>query len=271
MPFFDLVGSPFEKCYQYAEGIGSEAKYSHMISFLQLSSTHVLMVDRWNNCLRLVDRFNRQSSLFAGNCTSGPNHKDGLSPLFYYPWLAMRDLRDKEKLLVSEWGYRAIRIIDLKSVRAETLVQDDRLFEAREFTQLKGSGDLYIVMVNGVMKYSVRDRTLTQISGSLAQGSTDGALLDARFFRPNAIEFLSAEKFLLTDSYNNLLRVVDLEANTTESLCLGGQHPVNGGFEICQLHEPTSILRVNETTLYIGTRNSIRTLQGLLYQTNSHS
>ena len=121
------------------------------------------------------------------------------------------------------------------------------------------------------MKYSVRDRTLTQISGSLAQGSTDGALLDARFFRPNAIEFLSAEKFLLTDSYNNLLRVVDLEANTTESLCLGGQHPVNGGFEICQLHEQTSILRVNETTLYIGTRNSIRTLQGLLYQTNSHS
>ena len=137
LPFFDLVGSTFEKCYQYAEGIGSEAKYSHMISFLQLSSTHVLMVDRWNNCLRRVDRFNRQSSLFAGNCTSGSNHKDGFSPLFYHPWSAMTDLSNNDKLLVSEWGYRAIRIIDLKSVRAEKLVQDDRLFEAREFTNLK--------------------------------------------------------------------------------------------------------------------------------------
>ena len=52
--FFCDIRFKFSSEDDYAEGIGSAAKYSHMISFIQLSASHVLVIDRWNHCLRWV-------------------------------------------------------------------------------------------------------------------------------------------------------------------------------------------------------------------------
>ena len=64
--------------------------------------------------LRLVDRFSLQSSLFLGNCTGPAGHRNGANPLFSFPWSAVKYIREDDKLLLTECGNRAVRIIHIK-------------------------------------------------------------------------------------------------------------------------------------------------------------
>ena len=48
--------------YGYAEGIGVDAYFKYIASFLQLNSTTLLVVDSGNHCLRLVDRITTTTS-----------------------------------------------------------------------------------------------------------------------------------------------------------------------------------------------------------------
>ena len=200
---------------------------------------------------RLVDRFSRQSSLFLGNCTGPAGHRNGVNPLFSFPWSAVKYIREDDKLLLTEWGNRAVRIIHIKTKRVETLIKSDRLIRMKGLAQDKSTGDLFIVYSHGVMKYSMSDKSLTALTGSTQAGFADGSLQDARFNHPNAILILSPGKFLLTDFDNQLLRRLDLDANTADSICSGRRDGVDGNLTSCQLSHPNSLLRVDDT-IYIG-------------------
>ena len=127
---------------------------------------------------RLVDRFSRQSSLFLGNCTGPAGHRNGVNPLFSFPWSAVKYITEDDKLLLTEWGNRAVRIIYIKTKQVETLIKSDRLIRMRELAQ-DNTGYLYIVYLHGVMKCSMSDRSLTPLTGSTQAGFADGSLQDA--------------------------------------------------------------------------------------------
>lgn len=52
----------------YLEGIGSDAEFNRITSFTRLNSTHLLVVDSANHCIRLVHRLTKHTSSFAGGC-----------------------------------------------------------------------------------------------------------------------------------------------------------------------------------------------------------
>lgn len=61
----------------YREGIGENAKFNSVEGFHQLSHTQIVVSDSWNDCLRLIDRQSRQTSVYAGPCKSSASRFRG--------------------------------------------------------------------------------------------------------------------------------------------------------------------------------------------------
>ena len=51
----------------YVEGVWQAARFSWITGFFQLSAFEVLVVDKWNHCLRVVNRITNSTSYFAGS------------------------------------------------------------------------------------------------------------------------------------------------------------------------------------------------------------
>ena len=54
----------------YLEDVGSNARFSGIFSFLQLSRSHIVLADYFNYCFRSVDRTTNLTSTYSGNCTN---------------------------------------------------------------------------------------------------------------------------------------------------------------------------------------------------------
>ena len=53
---------------------GSDARFNRVINFLQISKDKVVIVDRHNSCLRMLDRLTGQTSPFVGKCGGEHNY-----------------------------------------------------------------------------------------------------------------------------------------------------------------------------------------------------
>ena len=65
-------------------------------------------------------------------------------------------------------------------------------------------------------------KQLTLLAGSSTQeGYNDGDFLFSRFTRPKELLLIDeGRKLIVADDYNNRLKVIDRETNTTYSLCV---------------------------------------------------
>ena len=54
--------------FEYREGIGEDARFYSVTHFTQIDDKQILVRDRYNRCLRLINRETRQTSRFYGNC-----------------------------------------------------------------------------------------------------------------------------------------------------------------------------------------------------------
>ena len=103
-----IVGHKTRQFYQ--EGIGKNAGFRIIESFLQLNRTTVLVVDRLTNCLRLVNRLTNESSRILGNCTAPGAYRDGNDPRFNTPRKIIRDSVTRDHLVLTEAGSRRLSI-----------------------------------------------------------------------------------------------------------------------------------------------------------------
>ena len=121
-----IVGHKTRQFYQ--EGIGENAGFVNILSFLQLNHTTMLVLDMPKNCVRLVDRQTNRTSQFLGNCTAPGAYRNGNDPLFNSPRAIIHDSVTSNRLLLADAGTKSVRIINMTSWRVGSLVRWNSTF-----------------------------------------------------------------------------------------------------------------------------------------------
>ena len=104
----------------YIEGVSANARFNTILSFIQLSRSHVILTDAENHCLRSVDRTTNQTSTYSGNCTERGD-KDGVDALFTWPFSMIVDLMNSQQLIISEFNSRSLKTINTVSKHVSTI------------------------------------------------------------------------------------------------------------------------------------------------------
>ena len=225
----------------YREGVGAEARFFYIRGFAQISDKHVVVVDRYNHCLRLIDRTTNNTSVFSGQCESY-GYEDGRPGLFGYPVYVVIDKRDKNQLFIVDSDNSAVRNVTVNSRVAGTFVQSDSLKYIRGITQEEESGDLYATAYHALYRITYTQRTVTLISGSPgdSSGDRDSTLHDSLFYWPAELIFIAPDTLLVADDNNNKLRLLDMNSDKVTTLNVTNS-----------LYGPSSLLLTNNT-LYVG-------------------
>lgn len=246
----------------YVEGLGEVARFCRISSFVQLSATNVLVVDLCNHCLRFVDRNSRNTTRFAGTCTVWGFGSGADSARFASPHTIIVDGKNTDQYIVSDTNNNALRTVDSQSGLVLTKVQDTaQMVKPTGLVQELTSGDIYITTDFAVVKYSYKEKTISSVAGSVKSGFADGLLEEAQFNRIFSITFLSPHELIVSGYDNNRLRILNLQTNTTRSICSGEAGHDDGTLTTCKLLIPQALLVVN-STLYIGQSQRIRAIQG---------
>ena len=88
--------------YAYVEGVGSQARFYIILSFLQLSTNQVFIAETFNHCLRSLNRATNQTGQYAGTCRHRGN-QDGLNALLNVPRTLINGVKNPGHVLISEW------------------------------------------------------------------------------------------------------------------------------------------------------------------------
>ena len=226
----------------YREGVGGKARFSTIIGgFAQISEKHVVVADRYNHCMRLIDRSTNKTSVFSGQCKSR-GYEGGSPGQFKYPYFVVIDKQDKNQLFIADSSNAAVRNVTVNSRVAGTFVQSDSLKYIRGITQDEKIGDLYVTAYHALYRITYTQRTVSLISGSPGDNSRyrDSTLLDSRFDWPYELILNAPETLLVADSWNNKLRLLDMNSDKVTTLTATNS-----------MDKPASLLLTNNS-LYVG-------------------
>lgn len=239
----------------YREGTRGDARFNVLSGFSQVGGDFVVVMDSINYCIRLVNSISGDTSVFSGDCTNrGVIDGDASSARFEVPFHSVIDSANPSQILVLEAERELIRTVDLETGTAGTFysaedISNDFDRGTTNHVLQDHNNDLYISVesvsfnAGAIFKLTYEDRIATLITGSVrTSGLIDGSLLDARFSNLRQKVFLSTSTMLVADFSNNLLRLIDIEADGVASL------------DLCSgcLNFPYSLLLTNDA-LYVGT------------------
>ena len=226
-----------------------------------MNTTHVLVADHTNDCLRIIDRIRRTTSQFLGNCNHREvlgSHVDGARPRFFRPMSLLNYRKNGKWLFLSEAGNQAIRQVYLESKYVYTLIRSEKYGELRHmaedphFERLYVSSDYQILQVNMNQGYT----TITALAGSPStKGLRDGSFAETQFLSPRGIAVTRDSKLVVADNaQKGRLRFLDLYTLRTTSICLK---------TTCDVNQPYSLLMLQDVnTICIGAQQAISCLAG---------
>ena len=143
-------------------------------------------------------------------------------------------------------------------------VEADREILQR-MVQSPTTGNIHITFSHGEGLYDYQGKTFTRIAGApTGMGFRDGLFLQMIFLWLKGIEFLDSRTLIVADSLSNRLRVLDLDTNSSSSICTGAMGHVDGNLMSCWLYLPYSITLIQDT-LYVGQAGRIRAIKGKIY------
>ena len=202
----------------YVEGVGSDARFTSIVSFVQLSATHVIEADESNHCLRSINRTTNQTETYAGSCGHSGD-QDGVAALFNTPVLIIIDVSQPHQLFVSHFCSSAnLKSISTDNKNVSTILHSTLCF--LYLAQQQSSGNIFATFTHGLGIYDYQNNSFNVISGS-SRGFVDGDLSQARFSSPRGLELLSLDILIIADWGNQRLRLIDLDNNTSSSICSG--------------------------------------------------
>ena len=252
----------------YLEDVGSNARFSGILSFLQLSSSILVLADHNNYCFRNVDRATNQTSPYSGNCTNRGD-RDGVDALFYNPTSIIQDVKNNTQLLIADFILGSLKKIILTDKHVSTIYTDSS-YQLLPVSLLQdpSTGNIYVTFYHGLGLFDYESLSFSVIAGSSSQqGFVDGAVSQIRFKHPRDVVFLCLGRLLIADYNDYRLRVLDLTTNTSSSICSGVRGLQDGDLSSCRLSSPWSLLTVNDV-IFVGEYQSIRSIQGKSYRTH---
>ena len=202
--------------YGYIDGVGANAKFNHILSFVLLSRSNVILADYHNHCLRSVDRLTNQTSTYSGNCTNR-GYQDGVDALFTFPYSIILDYMNSQQLIISEHSSHTLKTINVVNKNVITMFRYSA-YDLNYLLQDPETGNIYVTFNHGVGFYVYQSNTFSVITGSAIQGFSDGEFSQLKFRHLRGLAFLSRAILLVADVVNNRLRVLDLTTNTSSSI-----------------------------------------------------
>lgn len=236
----------------YIEGIGGEASFRQMRGFTQVNTSHVLVADSGNHCLRFINRITNKTSHYTGKCgTLG--YRDGDDPLFDYPWGLTQHPTDSSKLYLSDHYNWAIRMIYLNNGICTTILARGGLNRPMSLKFDRKKKNLVIANTHFIVRMSIETgeyRVSVGISTG-DRGHYDKSATTSYFHWPRDSIFISENVQLIIDHDNFRLRVLDLISDKIYSICTGAGTTKDGDITECGLFNPNALLYL-DGYLYVG-------------------
>lgn len=226
----------------YREGAGGRARFNILSGFEQINSSHVIIIDVYNHCVRMLNRNTNTTSTLVGICGYS-GYRDGYlsSARFNTPFKVIR-LPGTDRYLISDYGNLLIRELYLTTGQVSTFVntteKPNALLLSRDrrsvfFSWFKGIGEVNL--------YTKQVKFLTS-PDKRYYGFRDGPAGRAVFHRVEEMVYLDDNNILMTDVRNNVLRLFNIRNNFISTICNRGNGTVSGDIERCQINVPRSLL-----------------------------
>ena len=279
----------------YKDDRNNEARFRDITGFHQLNKQEVVIADKYNHCLRKVNRDTGVTSTFAGRCgyevfQDGPID----SALFYNPTgvfgplgvhshestnrdSKLKDLPLLGFLYVTDSGNMAIRGIHVKDGAVKTIVKSASLQGLSyycPFLYSERNVGGFVATNLGIM--FINSEKLDEVT--VAVGSTAGQdRSNTSFLFQMGPIFPRPQQFLLSGNHandnnditiifldgENSLKAARLGATEVKTACTGVAGDLDGTFSSCQLDHPSSLLAAHGD-LFIGEQGAIRVIPGRL-------
>lgn len=220
----------------YNEGIGSAARFYGLYGFIQIRSTHVILADNSNHCIRVLDRESRETSKLAGTCTQ-IGYRDGYDALFFAPFGITSHWDNENLVLVAATDNDAVRIVNINSGYTSTLIKSG-LTSPINIRLDKVLSTVLITDQYSVKRYDYISDTLHTIS-SVGEDCGSGICAVYDVLR-------IGDLFVFAESANNTLRAIDVHSSTMTSICRTT--------EACVKSRRLSLLRANDILYFGGIR-----------------
>ena len=241
---------------------GQNALFYPLNSFTQISQSHIVASDTWNNCLRLINRETGETSRYAGRCEYS-GYKDGtIEAQFNSPKGIIIDLKQNGFLFVADSQNKAIRYVEISpsSIQPVPVTTFHKLSDIDWIgyvAQDPETGNLFITTKLKVHQLTYVSNSLSEVAVSQAPGPSEP--VSANFFKE--IIFMESKTLLIADRSNHTVRIFDIASNNTYLMCKGSEGHTNGNWKTCLLDRPSSLMILN-STLFIGGFKWIKIIQG---------
>jgi len=187
--------------------------------FEQLNESHVVLVNRNQHCLKILDRQTNNVRIFAGTCGSQGYREGAVNfGLFTFPSNAIKDSQTP-RLFVTDVSNHAVRAVGIHSGELSTLIKSG--FN-RPRKLMWAAGSLFVSNAHYISEISwLSDGSVinTKIVGSTYAGYVDSSFADSRFNVPRVLLALESSMFLLADQFNNVLRLLDFNKQEVRPVC----------------------------------------------------
>lgn len=253
-----IVGDTYIGNMGYREGQRDGAWFNVITSFVQMSSTLVLVADHVNSVIRAVDRITENTSLVAGS-PANVGERDGNFSFSLLRNPRKMDASDNISLYVTQDGAGKLALLDFTTVKGYVIHIPISITTTRGIALQPSTNFVFVAGDTKMVKYKLATNTVTNVTYMTYSGDADGPLADASFSEISDMMFLNFDTILAVDSNNHRLRVIDLNGNVT-SICSPHTSADKGNIRNCSVPYPISVGYFNATTILIGTDGAIRAL-----------
>lgn len=219
-----------------------------------MTANHSIVVDFLNHCLRSVNPQTGVTAPYAGRCDKAGFADGNLigEALFSGPWnIASYNL----VFYITDRNNNAVRM--LTAGRVSTIIQGYSVFRYPTGLAFTVDDLAYITTdTRGLFQLNLRNKSVTKLTSGAGLA---GSLSAAQLGYPHGLTFLSTSVLLITDAGKDHLLIANIRNNTINKICTGTQGTRDGGIRSCQLHDPYSVLIVNQS-VFVGQDGAIRRL-----------
>jgi len=222
---------------------------SYITGFKQVNRTHVAVAAHSQHCIKMLNRVDNSIRTLAGTCGSRGYVEGGVGTgRLYYPYGIEIDVRNPDRLLVTDYFNHALRSVDLHTGELSTVINSGfnyPMYVAWADNKLLVINTNYISQISWGADGSV---TNIKLAGSLSRGYVDGSFNTSRFDFPLGITRVGYNMYLVAD-YNKVLRLLDLNSKQVGPVCFDGETSCTISSQLPD--KPWSILTVGED-VYVG-------------------
>lgn len=238
----------------YREGVGQNAYLNDMHGFSQINSTHVLLADTLNHCLRFLNRVTEETSHYLGTCQSS-GFVDGEEPKFNKPWAVVQDPSHSSIIYLTDSDNHALRMINMADAVCSTVISKKLrgIFYPKGLSLDWRKKKLLIANDHFISSVDVQNYDIDVIAGTSSStfGFKDADTKNSMFSDPHGVISLSENITVIADHDNYRIRVVDLIQKNVYSICSGYPSTEEGDVAACGLMNPNDLLYWN-SYLYVA-------------------